>query len=125
MIYRILADIVLISHFAFVVFAVFGGLLVLRRRWVVWLHLPALVWSFAVEFFHLFCPLTTLENSLRQLGGEAGYEDSFINYFVSAVLYSPISPQTQVLLGFLLVAFNLFVYFYVLRRAFVVPRRAD
>lgn len=125
MIYRILADTVLILHFGFVVFAVFGGLLALRRRSIVWLHLPAVVWSFAVEFFHLPCPLTTLENSLRQLGGEAGYDDGFINYFVSAVLYSPISPQTQIVLGLLLVAFNLFVYFYVFRLAFFVPRRAN
>ncbi len=123
--YRVLADIVLVLHFCFVVFAVFGGLLILRRRWIVWLHLPALVWSISVEFFHFPCPLTMLENYLRELGGEAGYADGFINYLVSAVLYSPISPQTQIILGLLLGAFNLFVYYYIFRRDILVLRRAN
>ncbi len=68
MAYRILADLVLILHFCFVLFVVFGGLFVVRRRWVASLHLPAVVWGVLVECFFWACPLTTLENSLRQKG---------------------------------------------------------
>lgn len=116
MTYRILAEIVLVLHFCFVIFVVFGGLLVLRRRRLAWLHLPAVVWGVLIEWFWWACPLTTLENSLRQLGGEAGYATGFIDYYVSSVLYAPLSPQIRALLGFLLIAFNLFVYSYLLRQ---------
>jgi len=118
MTYRILAEIALILHFCFVLFVVFGGLLVVRRRYVAWLHLPAVIWGILVECFFWACPLTTLENWLRGLGGEAGYADGFINYYISAVLYSGISPQVRVTLGLLLVGFNLLVYCYAFRRHF-------
>lgn len=117
MIYRGLADLILILHFCFVLFAVFGGLLVLRRRFFTWFHLPAVLWGFLVEFFHLPCPLTFLENSLRQFGGEAGYSSGFIEYFVELILYAHITPQIQFLLGFLLLTFNLLVYSYIYRKS--------
>jgi len=120
MIYRLQAEIVLLLHFCFVIFTVLGGLLVLRQRWIAWLHLPAVVWGILVEFFSWACPLTTLENSLREIGGEAGYETGFIDYYISAVLYAPLSPQARMLLGLLLVGFNLFLYLYILRRRFPV-----
>ncbi|MDQ3064293.1 MAG: DUF2784 domain-containing protein [Acidobacteriota bacterium] len=118
MAYRILADLVLIVHFCFVLFVVFGGLLALRRRWIASLHLPAVVWGILVECFFWACPLTTLENSLRQLGGESGYADGFINHYISAVLYAHISPQFRITLGLLLIGFNVLVYWYVFRRHF-------
>ena len=118
MTYRILAEIILVLHFCFVIFTVLGGLLVLHRRWVAWLHLPAVIWGILIEFFWWACPLTTLENWLRGLGGEAGYATGFIDYYVSAVLYAPLSPQIRVTLGLLLVGFNLLIYSYLLRRYF-------
>lgn len=120
MTYRILAEIVLILHFCFVIFMVFGGLIVLRRHSVAWLHLPAVFWGILIEWFWWSCPLTTLENSLRQMGGEAGYATGFVDYYVSLVLYAPLSPPMRVTLGLLLVGFNLLVYSYLLRRHFFV-----
>ncbi|MDQ2747896.1 MAG: DUF2784 domain-containing protein [Acidobacteriota bacterium] len=117
MLYRLFADLVLIVHFCFVLFIVFGGLLILRRPKIAWLHVPAVVWGILIEFFWWTCPLTTLENYLRGLGGESGYESGFIDYFVSLVLYSPLSPATRFALGFLLIGFNLFVYWKVFYRA--------
>ena len=116
MVYRVLAELVLVLHFCFVIFVVLGGLLVLRRRWIAWIHLPAVVWGILVECFFWACPLTTLENWLRELGGEAGYTTGFIDYYVSAVLYIPLSPQIRVMIGLLLIGFNLFVYLYLFRR---------
>ena len=116
MIYRILADFVLVFHFCFVLFAVFGGLLVLRRRWIMWLHIPALVWGIVVQVFVLICPLTPLENRLRELGGETGYSAGFIEYYISMVLYSGVSYWLHWLLGLILFGVNLFVYYYVFIR---------
>jgi hypothetical protein len=116
MIYRGLADFTLILHFCFVLFAVFGGILVIRRRFIAWFHPPAVFWGFLVEFFHLPCPLTFFENRLRQLGGEAGYSGGFIEYFIELILYTPITPQFQMFLGCLLLGFNLFVYSFIFWR---------
>jgi hypothetical protein len=117
MIYRILAELVLVFHFCFVLFVVFGGLLVLRRHSIIWLHLPALMWGVLVECFHLKCPLTPLENWFRHLGGEAGYTGGFIEHYASAILYANISLQFQTMLGLLLIGINLFVYGYVILRS--------
>ncbi len=119
MIYRLLADFILIVHLCFILFAIFGGLLVLRYRSVWKLHLPALVWGFLVQYFIWICPLTSWEIYFRNLGGEAGYDGGFIEHYVSAVVYPGfISPNTHLLLAILLVAFNLLVYSYVIRRVY-------
>jgi hypothetical protein len=116
MIYRSLADLVLILHFCFVLFVVFGGLLVLRRRLFLWLHLPALAWGILVECFQLTCPLTQLENQFKHLGGEQGYQGGFIEFYLSAILYARVTAEFQMMLGVLLILFNLLVYFYVFRK---------
>ncbi len=125
MTYRVLAEIVLVLHFCFVIFVVLGGLFVLRRHRLAWLHVPAVVWGILIEFFWWACPLTTLENRLRQLGGEAGYETGFIDYYVSAVLYAPFSPEMRITLGLLLVGFNLLIYLYLLRLYFSLREAGD
>ena len=112
MIYRILADIILILHFCFVLFVIFGGLAVLYRRRIMWLHLLALGWGMLVEFLHLPCPLTTLEKYLTQMGGAETYAGNFIEYYISAIIYPGVTPQIIEMLGVLLVAFNLLVYTY-------------
>lgn len=117
MTYRILAELVLVLHFCFVLFVVLGGVLVLRWRPLLWLHLPAVAWGVLVQCFFLTCPLTLVENRLRRLGGDAGYAGGFVEHYISAILYADVSRQFQVMLGLLLAALNLAVYSY------VVPRR--
>ena len=51
MLYRIAADAVLVVHFAFVLFALLGGLLVLRSPGLAWLHLPTIAWAAFVTRF--------------------------------------------------------------------------
>ena len=122
MFYRLLADLILVLHFCYVLFAIFGGLLVLRWRWMWKLHLPALVWGFLVQYFVWICPLTSWENYFRELGGEAGYEGGFIEYYISAIIYPGIiTPQIHVLLAILLVVFNLLVYSYIIWRVCRYP----
>jgi hypothetical protein len=113
MIYQILANLFLLLHLSFVIFAVFGGLLILRWRWIWKLHLPAIVWGFLVQYFVWICPLTDLENYFRGLAGQTGYAGGFIEYYLSAILYPSITPQIHLILAILLIAFNLFVYGYI------------
>lgn len=78
MLYLLLADSVAALHLAFVLFVVCGGLLALKWRWVVWLHVPAAAWGAAVEFGGWTCPLTPLELWLRESEDEAGPQPDFI-----------------------------------------------
>jgi hypothetical protein len=87
MIYRLAADVVLATHLAFVLFAVFGGVLALRFREAVWAHLPAAGWAVLVSAASWTCPLTPLENHFRRLGGQAGYDGGFIEHYLVPVLY--------------------------------------
>lgn len=121
MLYRVLADAVVVFHLVFVAFAVAGGLLAFRWRWVPWLHLPALGWAAFVEFTGRICPLTPLENGLRAAGGAAGYRGGFVDHYLLPVLYpAGLTPELQWTLGAGLVAFNAAVYALLLRRG---PRR--
>ena len=93
-----LADLVLCIHVGFVFFVIFGGLFVLRWRWVAWLHLPAAIWGAVVEFTGWICPLTPLENWLRTQGGEATYAGGFIARYLSSILYpDALTPDIQVI----------------------------
>src|SRR6185437_6906980 len=87
MIFRLLADAVVLFHAAYVVFVVVGGFLVLRWHWVAWLHIPAATWGALIEFGGWICPLTPLENHLRTRAGEAGYAGGFIQHYVLRALY--------------------------------------
>jgi len=111
------ADAVLLLHAAFVVFAVFGGLLALRWRWTAWLHLPAVAWAAFVELTGRQCPLTPLENTLRRQAGQAAYDGDFIGHHIGSLLYPPgITQPMQTLLGVGVVLINVVVYAAIVRR---------
>jgi hypothetical protein len=111
MAYRLLADAVVVFHLLFVAFAVAGGLLALRWRWIPWLHLPALAWAALLEFNGWNCPLTPLENHLRAASGAGGYAGGFIEHYLLPVLYpAALTRQLQWTLGAGLLAINLAVY---------------
>jgi hypothetical protein len=117
MMYQPLADLVLIVHLAFVVFVLFGGLLVLRWRWFAWLHLPAAVWGAVVEFSGRICPLTPLENWLRTQGGEVGYEQDFIARYLLPILYpGDLTRDLRLLLGTVVVVLNAVIYWWLWQR---------
>ena len=117
MIYRALADLVLVVHLAFVLFVVLGGVLVLKWTRVAWLHVPAAVWGVLIEYSGWICPLTPLENSLRERGGGAGYSGGFIEHYIQPVLYpAGLTRGTQIVLGSLALLVNLTAYGVVVAR---------
>ena len=61
MLYRTLADTVLLIHLLFILFVLAGGLLALRWLKLVWAHLPAALWGAVIAFVGWICPLTPLE----------------------------------------------------------------
>ena len=111
--YLWLADLTLCLHTGFVLFVIFGGPLVLRWRWIAWLHLPAAAWGAFVEFTGWICPLTPLENWLRAQGGETSYRSDFIAQYLLPMLYpGDLTRDLQLLLGTGVVVLNAAVYWW-------------
>ncbi len=109
--YRLLADAVLIVHLAFIAFVVLGGILVLHRSWVAWLHLPAVAWGAWIEFTGRICPLTPLEIGLRARGGEATYSGGFIERYITALIYPDgLDRHHQIVLGTFVLVLNAAIY---------------
>jgi hypothetical protein len=107
---KLAADAVLLAHFAFVLFAVFGGFLLLTHtRWV-WLHVAAVLWSSAVNLASWTCPLTPVEQGFRRRVG-AAYEGGFIQHYVGAAVYPQGMPRRlELIAGTSILAWNAIVY---------------
>lgn len=115
--FLIAADAVIAIHLAFILFAVLGGFLVWRWQKLIWFHLPAGGWAAAIEFWGWTCPLTPLENWLRERGGEAGYGAGFIEHYFWPLLYpAALTRERQIVLGLLVLAVNLGTYGWLLHR---------
>ena len=124
MIYRYAADAVLVLHFAFIAFVALGGLLALRWRGVLLIHLPAVAWGVFVELTGRVCPLTPLENTFRLKAGTAGYSNSFVEHYLLGIIY-PVSltREIQYVLGALVVVVNVVIYLWLYTHFLRKPRR--
>jgi hypothetical protein len=128
--HRLLADAVLLLHFGFLAFVVCGVLLAWRWPRMAWLHLPALVWGVYVVLAGEICPLTPLENALREAGGVSAYENSFIEHYLLPLIYpgvvqGPTGRALQIGLGLALLLFNAGVYALLWQRRRRRARRLD
>ena len=116
MLYTLAADAVVVIHLLFIIFAVAGGVLLFLKRWVVWFHLPAVVWAVLIEWKGWICPLTPLENWFRHQAQSGFYEEGFIGHYLLPLIYpAGLTREIQLLLGGFVVAVNVLFYgFYVL-----------
>lgn len=118
MLHRIGADLVLLGHFLFVAFAVFGGVLVYYQPAWAWVHVPAVLWSSIVNLAGWTCPLTPLEKSLRVGSGAEGYSGGFIQHYVGRAVYPRGMPrQMELIAGISIVVWNVLVYAVILALA--------
>ena len=111
------ADLVLVVHLGFVLFVALGGLLALRWPRVAWLHVPAAVWGAAIEFGGWICPLTPLENHLREQAGRRAYDADFVARYLLPVIYPEgLTREAQFVLGAAVIVLNAGIYGMVWRR---------
>jgi hypothetical protein len=90
--YRVLATAVLVVHFTYLAYVVFGGFLAWRWPRTFWLHLAACAWGLAVIGalgMNLDCPLTWLENWARAQAGDPELTKGFVDRFFEGALYPP------------------------------------
>ena len=115
--YGLLADLLVLLHFAFILFAIAGGLSCLRWRRAAYVHLPVVGWSALVELAGWVCPLTPWENHLRWQAGETSYDGDFIAQYILPLIYpAGLTRYVQIALGLSVIALNAAVYVYVWRR---------
>ncbi|MBU2514863.1 DUF2784 domain-containing protein [bacterium] len=109
-----LVNIIVIVHFSFVLFVVFGAFLLIWSRKIIWLHLPAAIWGVVVEYCGWICPLTPLENRLRYSAGREIYKGGFIENNIMPILYPDnLTREIQYLLGTCVIIINGILYWYV------------
>ena len=122
--YNYLADFILFVHFLFILFVLFGALLLFRWRKIVLLHIPAVAWAVWVQFQGGYCPLTPLENHFRNLSGESGYDTGFVEHYIGGLVYpGDIPPMMHIYLGLLVLVLNITIYAIVIRRRRLINKR--
>ena len=95
--YQFFADAVVVFHALFVGFVVFGQLFILIGIWRGWklarnfwfrvIHLSMIGFVALEAMFGIICPLTSLENHLRQLAGLPLHEGSFMGRLAHNILF--------------------------------------
>jgi hypothetical protein len=120
-----LVTVVLVVHFAYLVYVVLGGFLAWRWPKAIVPHLAAGAWGFVVVVFQLRCPLTTLENWARVRAGRASQSEGFIDRYIEGVLYPErYTVLLDVLVGFVVIVSWIGAYRRWKRRA-DTPSNAD
>jgi len=116
MLYRLGAEAVVLVHFSFITFVLFGALLTLRWPWVVLAHLPAAAWGCFIELTGRICPLTYVENDWRSRAGLSGYSEGFIEHYLLPVIYpAGLTRHIQFALAGVVVILNVVAYGWLLR----------
>ena len=111
----LLANILLIIHFGFIVFALFGGLFLFRYRWVAWVHIPAFIWAALISFAGWICPLTPWEVSLRKAAGQEGYSGGFVEHYLTPIIYpAGYTREFAIAAGITVLVINLLIYGFVI-----------
>ena len=112
--YQIAANLTLIIHFIFIIFVVFGALLFLISKKIVFIHFPFLIWGCYVEFTNSICPLTYLENWFLNKANLTTYSEGFIqNYLVPIVYPINLTKDLQIYLGASLIVINVVIYAFI------------
>ena len=102
MLYRVLADLMLLVHFSYVAFVVVGLLLIVvgvvcRWQWVrnFWFraaHLTAIAIVVGESWAGITCPLTTWEHELRLKSGGASYQGDFVAHWIENAMFFRAEP---------------------------------
>jgi uncharacterized protein DUF2784 len=96
-VYSLMADVILVTHFLFIVFVLVGQACIVigyfrSWHWVRQLmfrlcHLLAIAVVIAQAWANRLCPLTLWENALREAVAELPYAETFVQHWVGRLVY--------------------------------------
>lgn len=111
MYYSLGANLTLVIHFTFIVFVIFGALLLFASKKFIFIHIPSVIYATYVEFSHSICPLTYLENWFLKKANMTSYSSSFIDQYLIPIVYpNNLTAELQFYLGLLLIIINIIIY---------------
>jgi hypothetical protein len=90
--YELAADLIAVTHLAFIAFVILGAVVGRRSRFWRALHLGAMAYGVLIEVFYWYCPLTYVEQYLRARAGKGSYSEPFIAHYLNKVVYLDV-PQ--------------------------------
>ena len=112
--HELAAGIILIIHFLFILFVLFGALFFFVAKKMVFIHIPAIIWGSYIELTHSICPLTYLENWFLHKANLTTYSEGFIqNYLVPIVYPMNLTKDLQIFLGMSLIVINIVIYAFI------------
>ena len=111
-IYLFLTQFTVILHIAFLLFVIFGGFFVHKKRWIKIAHLISIIWAVFAELSPgVICPLTSLENYFGYHAGLATYQDDFITRYLIPIIYQEsLTPHFQYVLVGVVICINILAY---------------
>ena len=116
-VFEIFATLVLLLHFSFILFIIFGAILILKFKQIIYVHIPAVAWGAYIELSHSICPLTHLENYFLKKAGKDQYSVDFIENYIFKIIYPPaLNYEIQTYLGVILIFVNLLIYYYIVKK---------
>jgi hypothetical protein len=117
-VYKILTELTILIHFAFIIFVVIGGFFAYRRRWLMIPHFMTILWAVYVELSPgIICPLTSLENYFALRAGIGTYEEDFVARYLVPVIYQEnLTPFIQYILAGIVVFVNMVAYIIIWRK---------
>ena len=108
---KILADIIVLVHFLWIVFLIFGAIPGRRYRPIKFIHLSGLFFALLLQVFDWYCPLTYLEVwlSARHDPGRA-YAGSYIIHYLEKIIYLEVDRWVIAVLTIVLFGMNAWIY---------------
>ena len=116
MYYSLGANLTFAIHFAFIVFVIFGALILFISKKFAFIHVPSVIYGAYIELSHSICPLTYLENWFLKQADLKSYSSSFIEHYLIPIVYPDnLTAELQFYLGFLLILTNIVIYILVIK----------
>jgi hypothetical protein len=110
--YGLAADVTALFHLLFILFVVFGAVLGRRSSPWKWLHIACMGYGVLIEVFYWYCPLTYVEQYLRDKAGRGAYSEPFIEHYLNKLIYLDVPQWTLIAAAALVLTLNAGAYLY-------------
>ena len=120
MIYNVIADIIVILHFIWIMFMIIGFIFTvcgfLWKKFFEWalfrtVHLCGIVYVTLLALLGEYCPLTIFENALRtSYDPTLTYPGSFISHYIEHLVYPDVHPLYIIIPTIGIAVFTLIMY---------------
>ena len=110
----------LVVHLLFILWVALGAFFSRGRPILRWSHMISLVYAIPLAILEGTCPLTPLENWLRDRAGIPTYMGGFLLHYLDALVYPNVPPLLLTVGTVALCLFNVGVYIARYRRRHIV-----